>query len=88
MHTVAALDRCAVARAQGSGRRSATPGALPAELQRLIFVLYRVGLRRRMAQRRLQVTRRRRLHDELEGLFAFAHGWNHVVLFLLKARPA
>ena len=66
-----------------SDPRRTVPAALPIELQRTIFVVYRAGLRRRMAQRRLQATRRRCMLRELEGLFAFANGWNHIVLFLV-----
>lgn len=64
--------------------------ALPDDVRRQIFVLFRMGLRRRMAQRRLQATRRRGMHAELTQLFAFANRCNHVVLRLLSrwcARP-
>ena len=59
---------------------------LPDDLAHLVFVTYRVGLRRRMAQRRLQTSRKCRVLRELTRLFDLSNGWPFVVLALV--RPA
>lgn len=53
---------------------------LPCDLREWIFVLYRVGLRQRMARRRLRRTRLRCVHDELIEVFGFANGNVAVVM--------
>ena len=56
---------------------------LPSDLQHEIFVLYRTCLRRRIAERRLQHTRRRRMIRQMQSLFEFACGRYDVVLHVL-----
>ena len=77
------LDPALVAAA---GRQPDAPSsdALPIELREHILVLYRVGLRRRMAERRRSRTRLGAVHRELVRLFAWAHGDADIVRELLR----
>ena len=47
---------------------------LSEELRETVFVWYRVGVRKRMAQRLLHRTRTRYVQEELRNLFAFLPG--------------
>ena len=60
--------------------------SLPLELRQDIFVRYRVGLRHRMAQRRLSRVRKRTMVKELAALFQWTHRDFRVLLYLLR-RP-
>lgn len=59
---------------------------LPPELRELVFVRYRLELRRRIAQRRLGASRRRRLNSDLRAVFEFANGEATLVLACLGER--
>ena len=56
---------------------------LPFELREYVFIWYRVGLRRRLAQRRLVRTMMRKLTREINDIFAFCNGDYRIVLAML-----
>ena len=51
-----------------------TLDSIPTDLRELVFVWYRVGIRKRMAQRQLHLTHMKRVNDELGALFEFCNG--------------
>ena len=53
---------------------------LPDDIVHQVYVQYRLGVRRRCAQRKLAHTRRRAVHDELARLFRFTNGLIEVML--------
>jgi hypothetical protein len=57
---------------------------LPYELRENVFVWYRVVIRKRMAQRRLQRTRTKSVQQELRNRFAFCLGDYKRVLYFRK----
>jgi len=56
---------------------------MPEELREHTFVLFRVGVRRRLAEFRLRLFRKRQLREEMAQIFAFCHGDANIVLRLM-----
>ena len=56
---------------------------LPDDVVRQIMLHYRMGVRKRLAQRRLAATRKRNALRELVEMFDFTHGHSELVLQLL-----
>lgn len=59
---------------------------MPEELREHTFVLFRVGLRRRLATFRLRLFRMRQLREEIALIFAFCNDDAKVVLRLITQR--
>jgi hypothetical protein len=61
--------------------------ALADDLVRQIMRHYHIGLRKRMAERRLSATRKRKVQHELTHMFDFANGEVAIVFMLLSVAP-